>query len=178
MNKPYKRSLVLLGVLLLGVAGCANTGEKTGAFADDSLITTKVKFDLAADKDISARNIGVNTSRGVVTLTGTATTDRESKEAADIAHHVAGVVSVINEIHIETGDKVGAYVDDSWITAKVKSEVAASSEVSALNITVNTTKGVVTLSGTVLSAKESAKAVEIARSVRGVVLVENDIRVQ
>jgi hyperosmotically inducible protein len=177
MNQPYKRSLVLLGVLLLGVAGCAHTGEKSGAYGDDSLITTKVKFDMAADKDISARNIVVNTSRGVVTLTGTAVTDHESREAADIARHVAGVVSVINEIHVQAGDRVGAYVDDSWITAKVKSEMAANNEISALNISVNTSKGVVTLSGTATTMKESAKAVEIARSVQGVVSVENAIRV-
>ena len=39
-----------MGVLILGLAGCANTGEKTGGYVDDSWITTKVKSDMIADK--------------------------------------------------------------------------------------------------------------------------------
>ena len=74
--------------------------------------------------------------------------------------------------------KTGEYVDDSWITSKVKSEMIADKAVKAHNITVNTTHGVVTLSGTAGSVQESTKAVEIARSVKGVTAVENNIQVQ
>ena len=49
---------------------------------------------------------------------------------------------------------------------------------SARNISVNTTKGVVALTGTAAAAQESNKAAEIARGVAGVKAVENDIRVQ
>lgn len=76
------------------------------------------------------------------------------------------------------GTKTGEYVDDSWITSKVKSEMLADKTVKGTNITVNTTKGVVTLSGHAGSVQESTKAVEIARSVKGVTSVENDIQVQ
>lgn len=74
--------------------------------------------------------------------------------------------------------KTGEYVDDSWITSKVKTEMIADKAVKAHNITVNTNNGVVTLSGTAGTVQESTKAVEIARSVKGVTAVENDIRVQ
>ena len=76
------------------------------------------------------------------------------------------------------GTKTGDYVDDSWITSKVKTEMLADKSVKGTNITVNTTKGVVTLSGTAGSVQESTKAVEIARSVKGVTSVENNIHVQ
>ncbi len=77
-----------------------------------------------------------------------------------------------------TGQKSGTYVDDSWITTKVKSELIAESDTKAHNISVSTAKGVVTLTGTAETAQESNKAAEIARRVEGVKAVENHIRVQ
>lgn len=77
-----------------------------------------------------------------------------------------------------TGQKTGAYVDDAWITTKVKSEMVADSEVKAHKIDVDTKNGVVTLTGTVESWQEATKAADIARGIKGVTAVENDIRVQ
>jgi osmotically-inducible protein OsmY len=101
MKNVFKGSWLLIGVLLLGVAGCANTGQKSGAYADDSWITTKVKSELIASNDTSARNISVNTTKGVVTLTGTAGSTQESQKAADIARNVAGVTEVENDLRIQ-----------------------------------------------------------------------------
>lgn len=101
MNNAFKGSLALVGALILGLAGCANTGEKTGAYVDDSYITSKVKSEMIASNQVSARNINVVTTKGVVTLTGTAATSQESNKAAEIAHGVAGVKAVENDIRIE-----------------------------------------------------------------------------
>jgi len=71
-----------------------------------------------------------------------------------------------------------AFVKDSVITAKVKAQMVKDRDVSALHIRVDTdNKGVVTLSGKAKSPEEAAKAVAIARSVEGVVSVENNIQV-
>ncbi len=101
MKNVFKGSWLLVGVLLLGLAGCANTGQKTGAYVDDSWITTKVKSELIAENDTSARNISVKTVKGVVTLTGTADSKHESQKATEIARNVAGVTSVENELRIQ-----------------------------------------------------------------------------
>lgn len=101
MKNAFGQSGILMGVLILGLAGCANTGEKTGAYVDDSWITTKVKSDMVADKHVSSRNISVNTTKGVVTLTGTAATAQESNKAAEIARGVAGVKAVDNNIRVQ-----------------------------------------------------------------------------
>jgi osmotically-inducible protein OsmY len=77
-----------------------------------------------------------------------------------------------------TGQKTGEYVDDAWITTKVKSEMVADSEVKAHKIDVDTKHGVVTLTGTVESWQEASKAADIARGIKGVTAVENDLRVQ
>jgi osmotically-inducible protein OsmY len=99
MKNAFNGSLLFMAVLILGLAGCANTGEKTGAYVDDSWITTKVKSDMVADNEVSARNISVTTVKGTVTLTGTAASWSEANKAAEIAHSVAGVVGVENDIH-------------------------------------------------------------------------------
>jgi len=63
-------------------------------------------------------------------------------------------------------------VDDSWITTKVKSKFAAAKGVKAHDITVSTTDGVVTLTGTATSQTEKKKAVRLAKGVKGVKSVD------
>ena len=75
------------------------------------------------------------------------------------------------------GDKsAGQAVDDAAITTKVKAKFVEDKDVSALNIKVNTYQGTVQLSGFAKSAVEAERAGEIARSVNGVKMVKNDIR--
>ena len=73
------------------------------------------------------------------------------------------------------GTKTGEFVDDSAITAKVKTTFAKDPEVSALKVHVDTEKGVVTLSGKVKTEQERAKAAELARSTAGVRAVNNNL---
>ena len=101
MKNVFRGSWVLVSILILALAGCAGAGEKTGTYVDDSTITTKVKSDLLAAKDISSTHISVATTNGVVTLTGTAATTQESNKAAEIARGVAGVKDVKNDIHVQ-----------------------------------------------------------------------------
>lgn len=101
MKNAFKGSWVLMGVLMLALVGCANPGEKTGTYVDDSWITSKVKSEMIASKEVSARNIGVSTSQGIVTLTGTAATSQESGTAAGIANSVKGVRGVQNNIRVQ-----------------------------------------------------------------------------
>jgi len=73
---------------------------------------------------------------------------------------------------------VGEKIDDAVITTKIKAEMAKDKAVSATNIKVETDKGVVQLSGIAKSRAEADKAAVIARSVKGVASVKNDIVVQ
>lgn len=63
-------------------------------------------------------------------------------------------------------------VDDAWITTKVKSEFATSKHIHATDISVDTTDGKVTLTGTVASNKEKNRAIHVARNVKGVKSVD------
>jgi osmotically-inducible protein OsmY len=75
-------------------------------------------------------------------------------------------------------ESAGEYIDDSVITTKVKSLLAADDFLKSFQISVETYKGTVQLSGSVNSQKVVDKAVEIARSVNGVKSVKNDLIVK
>lgn len=77
-----------------------------------------------------------------------------------------------------TAKTAGEYVDDAVITTKVKAALAADPNVKATEVNVETYKGDVQLSGFVAQPGDAQRAVEIARGVKGVTSVKNDIRVK
>jgi osmotically-inducible protein OsmY len=77
-----------------------------------------------------------------------------------------------------TRASAGEYIDDSVITTKVKSLLAADDFLKSFAIGVETYKGVVQLSGFVNSKEAVNKAGEIARSVKGVKSVKNNLIVK
>lgn len=74
----------------------------------------------------------------------------------------AGVVAC------RTTQPASMQVDDAWITTKVKSKLAADPQVSALNVSVGTEDGVVTLTGRVADEVARREAVKLARDTEGV----------
>ncbi|RDS82858.1 BON domain-containing protein [Dyella monticola] len=72
----------------------SNSNQDMPGKVDDSWITTKVKSKFAAAKGVKAHDITVSTTDGVVTLTGTATSQTEKKHAIHLAKGVKGVKSV------------------------------------------------------------------------------------
>jgi hyperosmotically inducible periplasmic protein len=75
-------------------------------------------------------------------------------------------------------ESFGEGVDDTVITTKVKAMYVEDKTVSALNVNVETFKGTVQLSGFANDQNEINRAVEIARGVKGVSSVKNDIRLK
>jgi hyperosmotically inducible protein len=63
-------------------------------------------------------------------------------------------------------------VDDAWITTKVKSEFATTSEIPASKISVDTHDGMVRLTGTVASNMDKNRAIQVAHGVKGVKSVD------
>jgi len=72
----------------------------------------------------------------------------------------------------------GEYVDDTVITTKVKAAIFNEPSLKSAEINVETFKGTVQLSGFVSSRADINKAVEVARGVKGVTSVKNDMRVK
>jgi osmotically-inducible protein OsmY len=78
----------------------------------------------------------------------------------------------------DTRESTGEYVDDSTITAKVKAEIYNDPKLVIGQVSVETYKGVVQLSGFVNSTQAAYRAEELVRSVRGVRAVQNNLIVK
>ena len=77
-----------------------------------------------------------------------------------------------------THEGTGEYFDDSVITTKVKAAILDEPSLKSTEINVETFKGTVQLSGFVSSRADISKAVQVARAVRGVKSVKDDMRVK
>ena len=91
--------LALLALLAAFMA-CASTPtrESSGEYVDDSVITTKVKSLLAADDFLKSFQIGVETYKGVVQLSGFVNSQQAVDKASEITRSVKGVKSVKNNL--------------------------------------------------------------------------------
>jgi osmotically-inducible protein OsmY len=87
-------------MLMVTFASCASTPkqEGTGEYVDDSVITTKLKAQLAADDFLKSFQISVETRKGIVQLSGFVDSQQAVDKAGQIARGVGGVKSVKNNL--------------------------------------------------------------------------------
>jgi len=90
-------------LLIASFAACASTSkqEGTGEYIDDSVITTKVKSQLAADDFLKSFEISVETYKGIVQLSGFVGSQQAVDKAGEIARSVQGVKSVKNDLNVK-----------------------------------------------------------------------------
>ena len=91
---------------------------------------------------------------------------------------VALMISALGCASSSQKASTGEYIDDSVITTKVKTAIFNEPSLKVNQITVETYKNVVQLSGFVDSSASMNKAVAVARSVEGVSSVKNDMRLR
>jgi hyperosmotically inducible protein len=149
-----------------------------GEVVDDATVTSAVKSKLAWSRYADSLIVDVSTSRGKVTLQGSASTVEAREGAAKVARNTQDVASVDNQLVVPVDDpgvvtSIGTDIADGWITAKVQSSFMYSARVSTSDIVVNTQAGIVTLTGRVGSEAERNLAVNLASDVRGVKSVDS-----
>lgn len=85
------------------IFGCASspTTSGTGGYVDDAVITTKTKAALFNEPTLKSAEIGVETFKGVVQLSGFVSTQADINKAVDLTHMVGGVVSVKNDMRLK-----------------------------------------------------------------------------
>lgn len=95
--------LVVFLVVLTTMLGCAGnrTRESTGQYVDDSALTTKVKTALLADKEVSGRQVEVETFKGIVQLSGFVDSSIQKQKAEQIARRTQGVKEVKNDLIVK-----------------------------------------------------------------------------
>lgn len=165
---------------LPGVKSVDNRLEAKGALASahsDAWLRDKVKITLLFHRSVSASTTEVDVKNGIVTLRGDATSDAQKELTTEYAKDVEGVKEVNNEMTVTKPTKkartVGEKIDDASITAQVKMMLLSHRSTSALNTTVETKRGVVTLYGKASNAAELSLASKLASDVNGVKSVTN-----
>ena len=102
--KPFKifAPFLLMVLLALQVSYAAtDTGQGSGEYVSDAVITTKVKAAILAEPVLKSSEIKVETYKGVVQLSGFVSSEVNMTKAVEVARHVKGVVSVKNDMRLK-----------------------------------------------------------------------------
>ena len=161
------------------------------AARSDAWLMAKVKTTFLFHRNLSATDTEVIVEDGIVTLRGEATSAAQRDLATEYAKDVEGVTVVNNEMTVANaakepakstvGQKVETIVDaidDASVTALVKTSLAYHRSTSALNTTVKTKDGVVTLGGEAKNAAEKDLATKLVSDVHGVKSVINNMTIE
>ena len=156
-------------------------GERS-AENSDAWLMTKVKTTLLFHRSVSGSTTEVNVKDGIVTLRGDAASQAQKDLTTEYAKDVDGVKDVKNEMMVSGPSKktptVGEKIDDASITAQVKMTLLYHRSTSALNTSVTTKNGVVTLSGKAKNAAEKDLATKLVNDVNGVKSVKNRMTIE
>jgi osmotically-inducible protein OsmY len=97
-------NFLLILMLITAFAVCASTRAQAGAtgdYMDDSVITGKIKTQLAEDHFLKSFEIGVETRKGIVQLSGFVDSKEAVDKAGQIARGVKGVKTVKNNLIVK-----------------------------------------------------------------------------
>ncbi|HXI85451.1 MAG TPA: BON domain-containing protein [Verrucomicrobiae bacterium] len=149
----------------------------------DTWVSMKVKGALLFHRNVSASQTEVSVADGIVTLRGEAATQAQKDLTTEYAKDVDGVKDVKNEMTVakdskKSGETMGKKIDDASITAQVKMALLSHRSTSALNTTVTTTDGVVTLGGKAKNSAEKDLVTKLVADINGVKNVVNNMSVE
>lgn len=188
MNTLRSKGLIAASsvAVLLALAGC-DRNETVGEQADSAATRTESAATEARQETRQAATEARQETREAAAETREATAEarQDAREAADRTAEAAregaadartAVMGAAAETR-EAAARLGEKVNDAQITAQVKSGLAVDKDLKALNIDVDTKDGVVTLMGTAPSATAKARAAEVARDIKDVKSVNNQLSV-
>jgi osmotically-inducible protein OsmY len=139
----------------------------------DSEITRSLEHAFQRDLRLRDAGIQVSTFMGTATLKGTVDSLFDAQEAVQIAKRTVGVQSIVNDIQVDP-----LLRRDSEIGEDVRRRLTQSSFIQPTELEVQVAGGIVTLAGTVPTWAQCRQAERVAREVRGVKLVRNNLTVQ
>ena len=162
----------------------------------DEWIALKIRSRLLVKANVSLTSTKVDVRNGTVYLNGTADNQAQKELTEEYVKDIDGVRSVKNDIQVvdtkmagndrrdsdrrdyDHRETAGDKIDDSSITAQVKYELFSHRATSALKTKVNTNDGHVVISGDAKSDAEKSLVTKLAKSVRGVESVDNNMTVR
>jgi len=157
MRRRIEGFLVLAALLVL-IAGCDNTANTNNRAANAN-----------GNANTNANTNTVATSTPVVNANDNRRAPTREEYERDKERY--------NREAKGQGRTIGTGVNDGWLWVKTRFDLAAADDLRDSTINVDVDKGVVTLTGTVASAAQKARAETVAKSVDGVTAVKNMLKV-
>jgi hyperosmotically inducible protein len=148
----------------------------------DTWIAVKVKSALLFHRNVSANGTEVTVRDGIVTLRGEASSIAQKELTTEYAKDVDHVKEVRNEMTLASTpprphDTIGEKIDDASITAQVRYSLMSHRSTSALKTKVETTDGVVMVSGVAKNAAEKSLVTKLVTDIHGVTRVINNMTI-
>jgi hyperosmotically inducible protein len=148
--------------------------EHLGERVADLEIQTLVTDALSKNTDLAEKHIATVVKNRTVALNGTVQTSNQKYTAEQIAWQVPGVQGLTDNLSVEDAQAVPESADDK-LARRVEFELYSTKAIPLKTVQVHADKGVVTLTGTVLSRAEKLLAEKTAKSVEGVHRVVNSL---
>jgi osmotically-inducible protein OsmY len=185
-NDSHKPMAQDVAEALPGVKSVDNRIERKSdspAENTDAWVSMKVKTALVFHRNVNAHKTDVYVKDSIVTLKGEAASQAQKDLTTEFAKDVAGVKGVVNEMTVAKtppapGATMGESIDDASITAQVKTTLLLHRSTGVLRTKVETTNGVVTVSGTARNSAEKDLVTKIIQDVYGVKKVVNNMTIE
>jgi len=148
----------------------------------DSWINVKVRTALLFHRNVSATGTSISVQDGTVSLRGEASSQAQKDLTTEYAKDVDGVKDVDNEMTIAknpaiASETIGTKIDDASVTAQVKATLLSHRSTSAIRTKVQTSDGVVTVTGIAKNAAEKSLVTKLATDINGVNSVVNNMTI-
>lgn len=181
-NIPIWLGTLSLAALLAGGGSLSAYGSVDPSLSDLQ-ITDAIEDELLSDPGVPLSRIDVDVQLGVATLTGVVDNALERDRATAVARTIKGVRSVVNNIEVRQAEDVTKNeLAGRVLTALSENPITGLKDNSAAGLWIYKvtadTDGTVTLNGKVESWAEYQAADRIAKGVRGVTGVENNIKIE
>ena len=173
LNVTASTARPLIALLCLSMTACATFSNDPrtrtpGTVFDDQVIETMVKQEIKkSDPGFDSAHLVAVSYNGVLLLAGQVATENLKETAYQAAERISKVRQIHNELEVGGPISYVARTNDTWLTGKVKTKLAADKRVDATRVKVVTENGVVYLLG-LLPRQQADDTVDVARSVYGV----------
>jgi osmotically-inducible protein OsmY len=156
---------IVAGLGAAGGAGYAANQERgAGGSVDDFTIKTNIQTAWLKTNPLMQRDLNVTVYEGRALLTGAAPTPEFKAQAKEVATRVPGVRTVYDEIEVAPSESTWDSAKDSWISTRVRTELAFKPNIRSVNYTIETVNKSVYMIGSARSQEELDIATNAART--------------
>ena len=174
----------IFGVLLIFALPVAFGGCSSAIFGglaatvDDLTVKTNIQNAWLKTNPLMQRDLTVTVYEGRVLLTGAAPTPEFKAQAKEVASRVSGVRTIYDEIEVAPSESAWDSAKDTWISSRVRTELAFTPNIRSANYTVETANKSVYLIGSARSQAELDIAANAARTTPDVKRVVSYVEVR